>query len=164
MKQFLTFLIGIVIGAFAVYFYCCNADAITSPSEYVAPKGAITPEKAMALDKQFNKRHQLISDSILKKPDNRSAWFTLEDLRGYLDFAENEAKGLGYRMNGVRVYLGAYPNNGYTTVFFIPTGHKIKSQGSMGMVTYGDDNGDIEESTGLNAGQNGYPPQANYPQ
>ena len=87
-------------------------------------------------------------------------------MRTYLDFAESEAKGLGYIMDGVRVYLGAHPDEkevGYTTMFFIPTGTKSLSEGSMINLSL-QKSGDVIGGSGLNGGENGIPPGANYPQ
>ena len=162
MKKFGLLVLGIIVGAAAMYFYCCNETI----EEFLPPKGIITPEQAKVLDEAFNSRHQLISDSIVKRPDNRSSWYSLSDMRAYLDFAESEAKGLGYTMDGVRVYLGAHPDEkevGYTTMFFIPTGTKSLSEGSMINLSL-QKSGDVIGGSGLNGGENGIPPGANYPQ
>jgi len=162
MKKFGLLVLGIIVGAAAMYFYCCNETI----EEYLPPKGIITPAEAKVLDEAFNSRHQLISDSIVKRPDNRSSWYSLSDMRAYLDFAESEAKGLGYTMDGVRVYLGAYPDEkevGYTTMFFIPTGTKNLSEGSTINLSL-QKSGDVIGGSGFNFGGEGNPPSANYPQ
>ena len=51
------------------------------------PRGVITPAEAKTLDQAFDSRHQLISNSIVKRPDNRSSWYSLQDMRDYLDYA-----------------------------------------------------------------------------
>ncbi len=167
MKKLVFLLFGIVIGVGVSYFYL-NGQEATLEEEIVKPKGLITPEEAKALDQAFNSRHTLISDSIVKKPDNRSSWYSLEDMRNYLKYAENQSRELGYTMNGVRIYLGAYPNTpkniGYTTMFLVPTGTKSISQGSMLNLTLQDGGGDILGGNGLNNGSGGFPPNANYPQ
>ena len=136
-----------------------------------APKGIITPAEASALDEAFNSRHQLISDSIVKRPDNRSSWYSLKDMRSYLDYAEKQAGTLGYTMDGIRVYLGAYPNTangvGYTTMFFTPTGFQTTAQSSMSLFNMSMQppvKPDIPGGSGLNEGPAGVPPSANYPQ
>lgn len=167
MKQLIVFVLGALIGAAIVYFYCCKVDLGEGILE---PKGIITPEQAKTLDEAFNSRHQLISDSIVKRPDNRSSWYSLSDMRNYFDYAENQAKGLGYTMDGIRVYLGAYPDTanevGYTTMFFIPTGTKNMAEGSMTMFNWNmaGSSPDIPGGPGLNEGNHGDPPQANFPQ
>ena len=91
----------------------------------IKPKGVITPTEAKVLDTTFNLRHKLISDSIVIRPDNRSSWWSLDDITNYLEYAKHKADSLGYAMSGVRVYLGAYPEEngqvGYTTMFMVPT-------------------------------------------
>ncbi len=168
MKNFFLLLLGVIIGAVTVYFFFCKADFVDA---IVEPKGLITPAEARVLDKAFNSRHRLISDSIVRRPDNRSTWYSLDDMHNYLNYAENEAKDLGYTMNGVRVYLGAYPDttteNGYTTMFFIPTGTLMgEAKASMNPYNFASTSNylDIPGGYGLNDGQQGNPPSANYPQ
>jgi hypothetical protein len=167
MKKFSLLILGILIGAFATYYFCPNCSVDDTEVAIVAPKGLITPEEAKTLDQAFNSRHALISDSIVKRPDNRSAWWSLKDMRDYLNYAENESKELGYTMDGVRVYLGAHATTkevGYTTMFLIPTGVENISQGNSTLFNMlPPDSGDIPGG-GLNAGNPGNPPPANYPQ
>lgn len=168
MKNVALFVIGLIIGGLAVYiFYEKESQPIAE--DIIKPNGLITPSEAKTLDQAFNSRHQLISDSIVKRPDNRSSWYALEDMRNYLNYAENQAKDLGYTMDGVRVYLGAYPNVndqiGFTTMFFIPTGYQTTSKGGMVLSnTTMQKGGDISGGYGLNIGSDGDPPSANYPQ
>ena len=167
MKKLLLLLVGFVLGALSVYLYCCSQDQefVESP---VPPKGVITPSQARDLDRAFDIRHKLISDSIVNRPDNRSSWFALKDVRAYLDYAEHYSDSLGYKMDGVRVYLGAYPTvkdqAGYTTVFFVPTGSENTSEGSMLNYRFQSGSTDIEGAPGFNKGSDGEPPAANYPQ
>lgn len=171
MKNFGLFILGAIIGALAIYFYCCNDDSnITDPPEIVEPKGLIKPNEARTLDQAYSLRHRIISDSLFsntKTGDNRSSWWSIEDIQNYINYAENQAGELGYTMDGLRVYLGAYPNakgeTGLTTMFIIPTGTKNTSQGSVFPIFQGG-SGDIKGANGLNFGQSGYPPGANYPQ
>ncbi|GGG45036.1 hypothetical protein [Bizionia arctica] len=167
MKKFSLLILGILIGALATYFYCSKSNLEQPEVAVVAPKGLITPEEAKTLDQAFNSRHALISDSIVLRPDNRSSWWSLKDMRDYLNYAENESKELGYTMDGVRVYLGAYPTNkqvGYTTMFLVPTGVENISQGNstlFNMLSPG--GGDVPGGSGLNDGVGGNPPSSNYP-
>lgn len=125
-------------------------------------KGLITPAEAKKLNDAYTERCQLISKTITNKPDNRSSWFSLSDLRDFLDTAEAEAKDLGYEMDGVRIYCGAYPTTkagvGYSTSFIVPTS-------TVGFGECGDgESHDIPAASGLNKGNLGIPPRANYPQ
>lgn len=170
MKNFFLFLIGAILGAAIVYLYCCKSE--TMENGITEPKGVISTEQMKTLDQAFNSRHQLISDSIVKRPDNRSSWYSLKDLRSYLTLAEKQASDLGYKMNGVRIYLGAYPDTanegGYTTMFFAPTGDLAKTaEGSMKLFNLAVQSGpfpDIPGGKGFNMGGEGDPPQATYPQ
>jgi len=167
MKKFSLLILGILIGAFATYFLCPSCSVDDTEVAIVPPKGLITPKEAKTLDEAFNSRHILISDSIVKRPDNRSSWWSLKDMRDYLNYAENESKDLGYTMDGVRVYLGAYPTTnevGYTTMFLVPTGVENTSQASSTLFNMlPPDSGDIPGGSGLNDGEPGIPPSSNYP-
>ena len=127
-----------------------------------APKGVISPDEAKTLDQAFTARHDLISNNILKRPDNRSSWWSLQDMKDYLEYAEAQVKELGYEMNGVRVYLGAYPEAkegpGYTTMFMVPTADIPQGKDGSG------GNSDVPGADGLNGGEDGHPPMSNYPQ
>jgi hypothetical protein len=127
------------------------------------PKGIITPKEAKQLNDAFTKRCELISEEITKRPDNRSSWYSLEDIKAYLKYAENQARELGYEMNGIRIYCGAYPTTdgkaGYSTSFIVPTAKIVDGKDGGG-----GDKSDIPDGDGLNDGQQGDPPGANYPQ
>ena len=169
MKNVLLLLVGAIIGGLATFYLCpeCSSEGL-EPPEIIKPKGVISPKEAMTLDKAFDSRHRLISDSIVRRPDNRSSWYSLDDMRNYLTYAENQAKELGYTMDGVRVYLGAHKDVdsvvGYTTMFFIPTGYKNIAEGSSSFMTRPPKGNDIDGGDGLDDGGEGDPPSANYPQ
>lgn len=126
------------------------------------PKGLITPEQAKTLNDAYTKRHQLISDNITMRPDNRSSWYSLEDIKNYLTLAEAQAKELGYEMDGIRIYCGAYPEDngkaGYSTSFIVPTINESNGEDGSGSSP------DMPGGDGLNFGGHGDPPGANYPQ
>lgn len=169
MKNFIILILGILLGAVGMYFYCCQDHTKMTTNPH-APKGHITSDQAKALDQAYNPRYKLISDSLVKRKggDNRSSWYGLDQVRNYLDYAENEAKELGYTMNGVRIYLGAHPDQngepGYTTMFFIPTGKPNKANASMFNFSMQTEMSDIPGGSGLDHGNQGDPPGANYPQ
>ncbi|MGY0392607.1 hypothetical protein ACW5R3_08645 [Bizionia sp. KMM 8389] len=170
MKNLSLLIIGIIIGALGTYYFCPNSpeDEVLLGSA-VKPSGVITAAEAKALDMAFDSRHQLISDSIVNKPDNRSAWWSLEDIQNYLEYAEDQSSELGYKMDGIRLYLGAYPNTakgtvGYTTMFFVPTGERVVAEGSSAPFKLKRKGGDVPGGDGLNMGGLGEPPSINYPQ
>jgi len=162
MKKLLLILLGFAIGFLVAYFCYCNQ---TNLDNMATPKGIITPADAKALDQAYDARHRLISDSIVGRPDNRSVWWSIEDIEGYIKHARTQADTLGYDLNGIRVYFGAHPTVGdevgYTTAFLMPTGDRSVSEGGMAAKA---GNGDIPGGDGLNDGEEGDPPPANYPQ
>ncbi|WP_299116836.1 hypothetical protein [uncultured Winogradskyella sp.] len=173
MKNFGLLILGIILGALIMYFYCCKDSGITDPQppDIEEPYGLISPEEARALDKAYSIKHRIINDSLFKKSttggDNRSSWWSIEDIQNYINYAENQAGELGYTMDGLRLYLGAYPSskteNGLTTMFFVPTGIKNTSEGSILPMPQGGSS-DIQNANALNKGSQGDPPGANYPQ
>ena len=156
MKKIPYLIIGLIIGYLANMFIGTQ-EPPTDAVNIVKPKGVITAKEAMLYDKNYNPRYELISDSILGKPDNRSSWYALSDMKNYLEYAQHVSDSLGYQMDGIRVYLGAHQPEGYTTMFFVPTGFK-----TGGMLPQ--KSNDIEGAGGLNNGNTGVPPNANYPQ
>ena len=124
--------------------------------------GLISPKEAKALSNAFTERCEFISKNITKRPDNRSSWYSLEDIKTYLEYAEKQAKENGHEMNGIRIYFGAYPTTkegvGYSTSFIVPTARVIDGKDGGG------GNGDIPDGDGLNHGSTGWPPNASYPQ
>ncbi len=171
MKNIIMLILGIVIGALAMYFYCCRSSEETDEKVVISvPKGLITADQAKTLDRAYNPRYQLISDSIVKRRggDNRSSWYGLEEVKNYLTYAEREAEQLGYTMDGVRIYLGAHPDQngaaGYTTMFFVPTGKPNKAVASIYNFSMQLKSFDIPGGGGLDHGNQGDPPGANYDQ
>ncbi|TXD84184.1 hypothetical protein ESY86_06260 [Subsaximicrobium wynnwilliamsii] len=174
MKNFGLLILGIIIGAIAMYFYVQQNSSDLEGVDPTEPKGLITAEEAKTLDRAYDPRYKLISDSIVTREggDNRSSWYALEEVRTFLDYAEDQAKKNNYTMNGIRIYLGAYPESnegqGYTTMFMMPTGYSAnqnKSEGNLlGLSLKRGDDGDIPGVGGLNHGSEGKPPGANYPQ
>lgn len=126
-------------------------------NEIVKPNGVITSEQAKTMDRFFNARHEAMSNCI-GQSDNRSSWWSLDDLRNFLTYAENQAEQLGYTMNGVRIYNAAHSENGLSTLFIAPTG--CENNGNAKMMG----SNDIPDCDLFNAGDFGEPPSKNYPQ
>ena len=168
MKKSVLLLLGIAIGIGASYFYF-NCDQKEERLDIIKPKGVIKPVQAKSLNANWTKTRKKAVDSAAGRPDNRSSWWSLQDMRDYLDYAENQSNELGYKMTGVRVYLGVYggkaPNGkaDYTTMFLVPTGRKSVSQSSMLNFSLSN-NGDIPGGDALNDGDSGIPPDVSYPQ
>ncbi|MEM5566865.1 hypothetical protein WNY78_17215 [Psychroserpens sp. AS72] len=173
MKKIVLIILGFILGALAMYFYCVNNQTTDNMTETPTPKGVISPAEITALTQAYNPRYDTISNTIFRGipgGDNRSSWYSLEDLRNYLTIAEKQVNDLKYNMDGVRLYLGAHPavgnTPGYTTLLFVPTGTPMTSEGNMLNLALqkGDGSPDIPGGPGFDHGGQGDPPGANYPQ
>ena len=127
------------------------------------PKGLITPTEIETLTQAYDDRYNAINSVVFSGTgvkDNRSSWFSLDDLRNYLTLVEGQAKTAGFTMDGVRIYPGAHPGDGeapgLSTFLFVPTGYRTGEEGGG--------SGDLTEGNGLNKGTDGEPPFSNYPQ
>ncbi len=173
MKKVVLLILGFLLGALAMYFYCCKDASVGDPIVDLPtpPQGTITPAEIKVLTQAYNPRYQAINDSIFRDVaggDNRSSWYSLEDLNAFLTLAEAQADSLGYTMDGIRIYPGAHPMEkglpGYSTYLIVPTGYKTVSEGALFYVQKGGGSDDIDGGNGLNRGENGDPPGINYPQ
>ncbi|WP_052823407.1 hypothetical protein [Neotamlana sedimentorum] len=131
------------------------------------PSQAISYKEANVLEEEFKTTRAKFLNEHLGFEDSREFLFSLDSLKQYIAFFEREAKKQGYTDLGIRIYYGAYPESknypdpGRATVFLVPTGNKVKSQGSalpFAMPTrIVDDN--IESIPGYNYGHAGKPPR-----
>ena len=136
------------------------------------PKGLISPKEAKELNQQFVKSRSNDMNKIVEKLDNKpnkkdaiSSWFSLEELKNYIAYVESKSD----KVNGLRVYFGAYGKKSDTkksnvsTVFFVPTEPKVGSLQKDGIVSEAGSY-DLTGIDGLNMGGTGIPPEAEYPQ
>ncbi|MBT8302887.1 MAG: hypothetical protein KJP09_00340 [Bacteroidia bacterium] len=173
MKKLGTLLLGLIVGFLICYLFVCNQDTDASQVEVNVeesalepPKGLIDSATAEAMSKAYNPRQEAIT-KFLGEEDNVSSWYSIDDVRSYLSFAEKEATEKGYTLNGIRLYLGVKPpisEKSLTTLFMVSTGTPNKSQGSVINFAALQGGGDIPGGSGLDDGGNGIPPKANYPQ
>ncbi|MFT7050334.1 MAG: hypothetical protein ACJAZK_000930 [Psychroserpens sp.] len=173
MKKLVLLILGFILGALAMYFYCQKDKGVLHGTDPLVPKGIITPTQIKTLTQAYNARYDSINATVFRGVqggDNRSSWYSLDDVRNYLDSAEKQATSLKYTMDGVRLYLGAEPivgsTPGYTTLLFVPTGTPVTSEGYMFnfAIQKGGGSPDIPGGNGLDRGTQGDPPSANYPQ
>jgi hypothetical protein len=169
MKKTTLFLLGIILGALATYFFCPRLPQEESiETKIVKPKGVITQNQAKELNANWTLHRKAAVDSAAQKQgrsqDDRSASWSLEDVENYLAYAKSQSDSLGYDMTGIRIYLGVYGKNAgqtkkdLTTMFIVPTGKISKSEASVIMLPPG--NGDLPVDP-LNNGIGG---QGSYPQ
>lgn len=152
-----TVLISTIIG-------CAQPDTkVVKP-----PKGVIPIKEAKMLDRTYGEtRHLLISEQLGIK-DNRSSWWSIQDLEDYITYARSQAKEKGQELTGLRVYFGAYPRSygnqevaGYSTLFIVPTGNSSTQQGSLNLFSSFQEDADLEIAP-LNMGHAGNPPHVGY--
>ncbi|WP_418604024.1 hypothetical protein [Hwangdonia sp.] len=174
MKKLSYIILGFIIGALATYYFCPRQiDDGIDDIKIVKPKGVITPDQAKTLNNNWTTYRKAAVDSAAskqgRKVDNRSTWWSLDDIENYLAFAKHESDSLGYSMTGIRVYLGVYGENAgqdkkdYTTMFMVPTAKKGTDRASMNPFAFQGDEEDCPECSPLNDGGTGYPPGAPYP-
>ncbi len=103
----------------------------------------ITPKEAGTLCDNFDTRYAELS-KLIKKDDNRSVLFSLQEIKNYINYLENAKTNV----DGIRVYFGAHDakDGGLATVFLAPT------QGGE----------DDKSLNCLNYGANGNPPFNKY--
>ena len=156
-----------------MFTYSCSKDetktAAQSSSEetFYKPSGVITQDKAKGLNDAWTAKNtsKFSKGASMKfENDDRSFWWTIEDIRNYLDYSENIAKENGHVLNGLRVYLGAYPNTGKTTLFMVPTIKNSTSKASMSPFVFQDEGKDCPECPPLNDGAGGGGTGGGYPQ
>ena len=171
MKKLVLLILGFILGALAMYFYCSNNQLNIEDMTEETPKGTITPAEIKVLTEAYNPRYDSISSKFFRGVeggDNRSSWYSLVELEAFIKSAKAQAGTLKHTMDGVRVYLGAHPQvgniPGYTTLLFVPTGYPNTAEGSMIGTKLQDGGNDIPGANGLDKGGVGTPPGANYPQ
>ena len=76
----------------------------------------ITSNEAIKLCNNFDAKHTELT-KLIKKEDNRSVLFSLEELKNYITFVEEQSDTI----DGIRVYLGSNKETQLTTVFLCPT-------------------------------------------
>ena len=116
------------------------------------PRGIISAEEAKKLSDNWTNLRARANNDAAGQPDNRSSWYSLDDMQNFLNYIKDNNKDV----NGVRFYLGVQTSKedpkGMTTVFMVPTQEKDGK------------NIDIEGADGMDNGEIGDPPSANYPQ
>ena len=136
----------------------------------------ITSKEAIKLNQKFidtrSKELNKIVERETGKPNEKdaiSSWFSIEELEKFIKDVKREGADLGKTVNGLRVYFGAYSKKGnpkkddLSTVFMVPTEAKVGSLQKDGIASEAGSS-DITDIDGLNYGQTGNPPDAEYPQ
>lgn len=129
-----------------------------------APQQSISYEEAGALQLEFLRtRAQILNDS-LGFTDTRDFWFSLDTLKQYIEFVEQEASRMGKSNLGIRIYFAAYPENsnypqpGRATVFLVPTAQDADAGLKRGFFPMPPTDSNIDSIPALNYGHGGQPP------
>ncbi len=98
----------------------------------------ITPTKATELCDNFDSKYTALTN-LIGKDDNRSALFSLQELKDYIQYLEDANQ----KIDGIRVYLGSYGSNeskgtNLTTVFLAPTSNAVDNT-SLNALNYSDE-------------------------
>lgn len=171
MKKIGLILFGFIIGAVLTYKFCPRPidGPTTVDAKYKVPKDTITIAQAKLLSKNWTNNNATEIDSLLdvegSRKKMRSVWWSLKDVNEYLVYAQEKSDSLGYKMTGVRVYLGNYGKNekpgkkNRNTMFIVPTGPKSTSKASALNVFLPPSKGDIPTPplNNGNGGEGGYP-------
>ena len=128
------------------------------------PQQSISFQQANNLEEEYKRTRAGIINDSLDIVDTRDFWFSLETLKEYIDYVEQEAEEMGKENLGIRIYLGAYPqsanypNPGFATVFFVPTSQVEESGLQKGFLPVDPVNQNIDSINALNYGTGGIPP------
>ena len=167
MKNLTYTILGFVVGAVLTYYFCPRELENEAPPKVIKPNGVISIEKAKELNTNWTLYRKPAVDSAAKRQgrnqDDRSTYWSLNDVQNYLAYAQNEADSLGYKMSGLRVYLGVYGKNAgqakkdLTTMFMVPTGNKKTSQASFMSIQSGRGDLPIDPLNDGSGGDGEYP-------
>ncbi|MBW2936622.1 hypothetical protein KXJ69_00800 [Aureisphaera sp. CAU 1614] len=139
-------------------FSSCEEVVVTPPVQ------TISFEEANRLEETYKKTRAAILNDTLGYEDTREFWFSLDTIKKYISYIEQEGTRMGKKNLGLRVYLGAYPSQGnypdpgYSTVFMVPT---VKSEGNplkQGFLPVEDTHENLDSLNALNYGHGGKPP------
>ena len=161
--------ITIILGSFFAFISC---EKNPEP-----PKQLISQELAKDFNQRYIRERSGIIEQSIDRLDANAAWYSIEELESYLYYAKCEAKKSNKEINGIRFYLGVYPNDtvvykhkaGLTTIFLSPTMKRInvvKNSNKMQSLrarAATEDNVDVTEVQPLNFGGMGNPPKVEYP-
>lgn len=130
------------------------------------PQQAISIEEANRLEEEFKNTRSAVLDTALGFEDTRDFWFSLDTIKKYIAYVEQQGKLRGKKNLGIRIYYAAYPPNGnypdpgYATVFLVPTAQERGLDIQKGFLPISEDdlNQNIDSLSPLNYGGGGIPP------
>lgn len=151
--------ITFLIACSVLIFSLSACEQVVAP-----PQDAITMEEANNLEEEFKRTRARILNEALGFEDTRDFWFSLDTLKKYIKYVEQQAAEQGRENLGIRIYFGAYPeqgsypNPGFATVFLVPTASEAPSNLKRGFFPIVLTNQNIDSLYPLNFGGGGIPP------
>ncbi|HRG22238.1 MAG TPA: hypothetical protein PLQ57_14445 [Saprospiraceae bacterium] len=138
------------------------ATGCETPNRAIIANKLISTEQARLLSTEFVNKYQGVDQNL-----STYAWFSTEELRQYLLFAEHVGDSLNLEASGMRVYFGVYPkDDSYgekagkgVTVFFSPTYESRKGDEIKHLNIPFDP---LNFKYMLNFGNMGYPPRLKF--
>jgi len=127
MKLRTSSLLLFMVSVFTISLFSSCEEPIDPPQQ------SITPEEANVLEEEFKETRARILNDTLGFVDTRDFWFSIETLKEYIAYVEQEGERLGKQNLGIRIYFAAYPQEsnypdpGFSTVFLAPTGQDVGS-------------------------------------
>lgn len=152
MKNLFSLIIGLLLGGLITYYFFCSSGLTTTPPMTSTPAGLITPSEARDLSDNWTSYRKAANDSVAYGgEDNRSSWYSIDDMEYYVSYAKDSLEA-----SGIRLYLGvdtSFDDGGLTTIFMVPT----KKDSRSGVQK------DITTANALDRGLAGMPPGQQYP-
>lgn len=148
----------LMVGLLTVFLFSACEDIIDPPQQ------SISVEEANVLEEEFVQTRGRIINEALGYTDTRDFWFSLDTLKQYIAYVEQEGKKRGKQNLGMRIYFAAYPSEGnypepgYATVFLVPTSEPEVSQLQKGFFPIHPGHQNLDSINALNYGHGGQPP------
>lgn len=142
--------------------------------QYEEPTQLITNDLAIDLNKRYIEKRSGLILSDTGKEDANAVWYSIEELENYINYVKTKGIEKGIEVNGIRFYIGVYPEDGLkykekaglTTIFLSPTKKRVSNDmvRSENINLSAEVNIDATEIEPLNYGGIGHPPKITYPQ
>ncbi len=150
----------IAITFFSITLFSSCEEVVVNP-----PAQTISFEEANRLEETYKQTRAAILNDTLGYEDTREFWFSLDSLKKYISYVEQEGARMGKSNLGLRIYLGAYPaqgnypDPGYSTVFIVPTSKSKGNPLKQGFFPMEETQENIDSINALNYGHGGKPPK-----
>lgn len=142
--------------------------------QFAEPTQLITKELATDLNSRYIEKRSGLILSNIGKEDANAVWYSIEELENYINYVKTKGIENGIEVNGIRFYIGVYPEDGVkykekaglTTIFLSPTKKRTLNvlEKSLDDTLSIEVNVDVSEIEPLNYGGIGNPPRIEYPQ